>query len=390
MASDIFRAKMNTDIRKLFPITESYAYFDHASMAPMSTKVTGAMNAFLRDVQTSGPLGFYTWMKRIQEIRAAAARLINSSPTQIAFVANTSEGVSAIANGIAWKSGDNVVSCVDEFPANIYPWMNLAKQGVELRLAPSINGKVLTEDILHLINKRTRAVAISSVQYATGQRMDLATIGKYSRKHNVLFFVDAIQGLGALKMDVEAEYIDALTANSHKFLLGPGGCGFLYISEKAMDVVTPSVVGWLSVENPAEAFSPDLKYNLGQPLPLHSGAIRFEAGSQNFAGIFGFGAALDTILEVGTDQVELQVIELTDRLCAGLADRGYDVVSPRNDGEKSAIVCCTHTRHSSAFLREHLIANKVITADRSGRLRIAPHLYNTHDEVDQLLNALPD
>ena len=380
---------MNADIRKIFPITETYAYFDHASMAPMSINVTNAMHGFVCDVQKSGPLNFHSWMKRIQEIRTAAARLINAQPTQIAFVANTSEGVSAIANGLVWQPGDNVVSCTDEFPANIYPWMNLSKRGVELRLAPSTMGKVLTEDILDLINERTRVVALSSVQYATGQRMDLATIGKFCRERNVLFFVDAIQGLGALKMDVEADFIDALTANSHKFLLGPGGCGFLYISDAALKIVEPSVVGWLSVDNPAEAFSPDLSYKLDRPLHLHSGAMRFEAGSQNFAGIFGLGASLDSILDAGPDEIERHIVELTDHLCEGLSTRGYDIVSPRADGEKSAIVCCTHNRHSSAFLREHLISNKVITADRCGRLRIAPHLYNTHEEIDQLLNALP-
>jgi len=381
---------MNNDIRKLFPVTETYAYFDHASMAPMSVKVTDAMHGFVLVVQKSGPLSFPSWMKRVYEIRTAAARLINAQWSQIAFVANTSEGVSAIANGIAWQPGDNIVSCADEFPANIYPWMNLSKHGVALRLAPSNNGKVLTEDILDLINTRTRVVAISSVQYATGQRMDLTTIGKFCRERNVLFFVDAIQGLGALKMDVEADFIDALTANSHKFLLGPGGCGFLYISDAALKIVEPSVIGWLSVENPAEAFSPNLTYHLDRPLHFHSGAMRFEGGSPNFPGIFGLGASLDTILEIGPDEIERHVIELTDHLCEGLSKRGYNVVSPRGDGEKSAIVCCTHNRHSSEFLREHLISNKVITTDRCGRLRIAPHLYNTHEEIDQLLNALPD
>ena len=211
---------MNADIRKLFPITQTFAYFDHASMAPMSVKVTDAMTGFLDEVQTSGPLGFHGWMKRIQEIRASSAKLIGAQPAQMAFVANTSEGISVIANGIKWQAGDNVVSCADEFPANVYPWMNLANRRVEVKLAPSRNHKVETEDILNRIDDQTRVVALSFVQYATGQRMDLATIGRYCRQRGIFFFVDAIQGLGVLHLDVERDFVDALTANSHKFLLG--------------------------------------------------------------------------------------------------------------------------------------------------------------------------
>jgi len=379
---------MNESIRKIFPVTEQSVYLDHASVTPISTKVIDAMNWFLRDLQMNGPVNFPLWLKRVHEVREMSAKLINARANQIAFIPNTSEGVAAIANGLRWKAGDSVVSCTDEFPANIYPWMNLANQGVKLKLAPSHDGRVSTEEIIDLIDDRTRVVALSFVQYATGQRMDLATIGKYCRERGVFFFVDAIQGLGALKLDVESNFVDALSANSHKFLMGPGGVGLMYLSDYAMTVVQPSVVGWLSVENAAEAFSPSLTYHLDQPLHLHSGAARFESGNPNIAGTFGLGAALETILEIGIEQIESHLVGLTDRLCSGLDERGYHVVSPRGENEKSAIVCCTHPQHSSATIREKLLASKIITADRCGRCRIAPHLYNTTEDIDRLLSTL--
>ncbi|HZS47370.1 MAG TPA: aminotransferase class V-fold PLP-dependent enzyme, partial [Blastocatellia bacterium] len=267
--------------------------------------------------------------------------------------------------------------------------MNLAGRGVKLKLAPSHHGRVLTEEILDLIDERTRVVALSFVQYATGQRMDIATIGKYCRERGVLFFVDAIQGLGVLHLDVEANFIDSLTANSHKFLLGPGGVAVFYISEQMMAQIEPSVAGWLSVENAAEAFSPNLTYKLDQPLHWRSSAARYEPGNPNLAGIFGLGAALETILEVGIDQIEAHVLKLTDRLCEGLLQKGYDIVSPRSQKEKSAIVCCTHPDHSSTEIREKLLAGNIVIADRCGRARIAPHLYNTEEEIDRILAMLP-
>jgi selenocysteine lyase/cysteine desulfurase len=380
---------MNESIRKIFPVTERVVYLDHASVTPVSTKVVDAMNWFLSDLQTNGPVNFPFWLKRVHEVRELSAKLINARADQIAFIPNTSEGVAAIANGLRWREGDNVVSCADEFPANIYPWMNLANQGVKLKLAQSHNGRVSTEEILDLIDDRTRVVALSFVQYATGQRMDLATIGKYCREREVFFFVDPIQGLGALKLDVEANFVDALSANSHKFLMGPGGVGLMYLSDYAMSVVQPSIVGWLSVENAAEAFSPNLTYHLDQPLHLHSGAARFESGNPNIAGIFGLGAALETILEIGIEQIEAHLIGLTDRLSNGLRENGYHVFSPRDENEKSAIVCCTHPQHSSESIRNKLLSEKIITADRCGRCRIAPHLYNMTEEIDKLLTTLP-
>ena len=248
-------------------------------------------------------------------------------------------------------------------------------------MARERDGRLETEEILSLINERTRVVSLSFVEFASGFRNDLATIGRYCRERDVLFVVDAIQGLGALRLDVQACCIDALAADAHKFLLGPDGCALLYVSKRAMARVRPTVVGWLSVSNP-EAYS-------DYDQPYATGARRFEPGALNTAGVLGLGAALELFEQVGMERIEAYVIELGNYLIEQLLERGYRVVSSRRAGEQSAIVCCQHEKYSAAELYRQLEARRIITTPRLGRLRISPHFYNTRDELDQLIAALP-
>ncbi|MFN0087688.1 MAG: aminotransferase class V-fold PLP-dependent enzyme, partial [Blastocatellia bacterium] len=197
----------------------------------------------------------------------------------------------------------------------------------------------------------------------------------------VLFVVDGIQGLGALKLDVEACHIDAVSADAHKFLLGPDGIALFYLSRRAMERVKPTLVGWMSVADP-EDFG-----NYEQPYA--PGARRFEPGALNTAGVLGLGAALDLFQQVGIETIERHLIELGDRLCERLTGKGYRVISSRRDGEKSAVICCEHERFPASRLAEHLDRHGIITTPRLGRLRISPHFYNTRDEIDRLIETLP-
>jgi selenocysteine lyase/cysteine desulfurase len=253
--------------------------------------------------------------------------------------------------------------------------------GVEVRMARERDGRIETEEILGLIDERTRVAALSFVEFASGFRNDLATIGRRCRERGVLFVVDAIQGLGALKLDVEACSIDALSADAHKFLLGPDGVALFYVSRRAMERVKPTLVGWLSVADP-EDFS-----NLDQPYAPT--ARRYESGALNTAGVAGLGAAIDLFLQTGVEIIESYLIDLTDYLCERLAERGYRIVSSRRAGEKSAVVCCRHERHTADALYRLLDDKRIITTPRLGRLRISPHFYNTREDLDQLLQALP-
>jgi selenocysteine lyase/cysteine desulfurase len=372
---------MNEQIRQLFPVTKNYIYMNHAAVAPLSTRVMQAMHKQIEEVSAYGALKWFEWMQEVLRIRAQAARLINARPDEIAFARNTSDGLATIANGLDWRAGDNVVTCDCEFPANIYPWMRLEAYGVELRMAHERHGRIETDELLSLVDERTRVVTVSFVQFGSGFRMDLAAIGKFCRERDILFVVDAIQGLGALSLDVKRDCIDALSADGHKFLLGPEGAAILFISERVLERIRPTMVGWLSVKN-------DFDNLLDYRLEYRDGAARFISGSLNVVGIHGLGASIDLLLEVGIDRIEKHLLALTDHLAEGLQARGYYLISSRRPGEASAIVCCTHDRSSAAELCQRLAERRIIVSHRLGRLRIAPHLYNTKEEMDALLETL--
>jgi cysteine desulfurase / selenocysteine lyase len=373
---------MNPDLRELFPVTQNYIYLNHAAVCPISTPVYERMDEYTRDLLANGFVHFDEWGSAIRRVRGAAAQLINARPDEISFAPSTSAGLAMIANGLTWKAGDNIVTAECEFPANLVPWMRIRREyGAEVRMAQERAGRLELEEILSLIDERTRVVSLSFVEFGSGFRNDLAAIGRVCRERGVLFVVDAIQGLGALRLDVEACSIDALSADGHKFLLGPDGAAIFYVSRHARELIKPTVVGWMSVHNPDDFLNRDQAY-------ADSGR-RYEAGALNTAGIMGLGAAIDLLLEVGPETIEGYLLSLGDALCGRLAEKGYEVVSSRREGEKSAIICCRHPKHSAHELYELLNRARIITTPRLGRLRISPHFYNTLEEIDQLVETLP-
>jgi selenocysteine lyase/cysteine desulfurase len=374
---------MNQAIRSLFPVTEKYIYMNHAAMSPLSTRVRDAMFGLVEDVTLNGFANYEHWCRTYERTRQSAARLVNAQPHEIAFMRNTSDALSAIANGIEWRAGDNVVTCNVEFPSNVYPWMlQCERHGVKMKLAEERDGRVDAAELLSMVDDRTRVVTISWVQFASGFRSDLARIGKFCRERDVIFVVDAIQGLGGLKLDVERDLVDAFAADAHKYLLGPEGTAVMYVSDRVIDRIRPTVVGWTSVKN--------YEQYLDYKLDYREGAGRFECGTLNTAGVYGLGAALDLFLEVGPETIEKYLVGLGDYLGERLTSKGYDVISPRRAGEKSAIVTCHHQRHAPGELYRLLKSKNIFTAPRMNRLRISPHFYNTREEVDVLVDALPD
>jgi len=373
---------MTPEIRILFPVTRNCVYLNHAAVCPLSIPVYERMQQHTRDLLEHGAVHFRDWFAAVRHTREVAASFIHANPDEIAFAPNTSSGLAMIANGLDWRVGDNLVTAECEFPANLVPWMRIRREhGVEVRMAREHDGRLETEEILNLIDERTRVVTLSFVEFASGFRNDLATIGRYCRERDVLFVVDAIQGLGALALDVEACCIDAISADAHKFLLGPDGVALLYVSQRAMERVRPTVVGWLSVSDPEDFKNHDQPY-----APT---AKRFESGALNTAGVVGLGAAIELFQRVGTETIERHLLELGDHLCEGLNDKGYRVISSRRAGEKSAVICCQHDRYSAERLYHHLDQHRIITTPRLGRLRISPHFYNTHEEIDRLVATLP-
>jgi len=374
---------MNTEIRALFPVTKKYIYMNHAAVAPLSSRARDAMRSIIDDITENGTANYRGWLDTYERVRASAAKLVNARPHEIAFMKNTSEAISTVANGLDWEPGDNVVSCNVEFPANVYPWLRLKhERGVVMKLAQERGGRIDTEELLSLIDERTRVVALSWVQFSSGYRSDIARIGRACRERGVLFMLDAIQGLGALQLDVERDCVDAFAADGHKYLLGPEGAALLYLSGRIVERIRPTVVGWTSVNNHEDYLDYRLDYR--------EGAQRFECGTLNTIGIFGLGAEIDLFLEIGPERIERYLLELGDDLAGRLTSKGYSVISSRKPGESSAIVTCTHARHSAASLFHRLRERNIIAAHRVGRLRISPHLYNTREDIDALIEALPE
>src|SRR5579862_2224562 len=212
-------------LRTEFPITRRWAFFDHAAVAPLSARAQQAMHDWAADLTENGDVYHGRWMKRVEEVRGLFGRLLHCDPLDVAFVKNTSEGVGIVAEGYPWQAGDNVVTVVDEYPANVYPWMNLANRGVELRRVPTREGRILLDDLRKAIDAHTRILTLSWVEFASGFRNDLDAISAICRERGVLFFLDAIQGLGVFPLDLQQTPVDFLAADGHKWLLGTEGAG---------------------------------------------------------------------------------------------------------------------------------------------------------------------
>lgn len=374
---------MNPQLRELFPITQSFNYLNHAAVSPPPTPTIAAVESQLRDVNANGSLHYREWVATKERARHLVATMFGARPEQLAFLRNTSDGLSSVANGLRWQSGDNLVTFSKEFPSNVYPWRRLRDtQGVEIRVCEERDGRIDLNELISLIDERTRVVAISHVQYASGFRADLERIGQAVRRHDALLVVDIIQSLGVVPIDVESELIDVAAAAGHKWLLTPEGIGLLYLSDRARERIEPTLVGWVSVINPEDYNNFEQEWN--------KGALAWESGTAPSALFYGLESSLRLLTETGVTRIEKYLEELTNHLCARLAKSDYEVVSSRAPGEKSQIVCIRHKEGLSPMaLYAHLKERHIVTAPRGDRLRISPHLYNTAEEIDALIDCLP-
>lgn len=374
---------MTPELRALFPITDRLIYFNHAAVSPPPTTAIRAVEAQLKDVHENGSTNFRSWLAVKEQARTLLAQLLGARPVQVAFMRNTSDGLSTVANGLSWRAGDNIVTFSREFPSNIYPWLRLRDAfGVEVRMCEERDGRIDFAEFSSLIDHNTRIVSISHVQYASGFRMDLERLGRIARQHDALFVVDVIQALGVVPTDVESELIDVAAGAGHKWLLAPEGVGYLYLSDRARERIQPTLVGWVSVPNPDEHLNFEQDWNRG--------ALAWETGTGPAALLHGFEASLELLTRFGVQNICKYLEELTDDLCERLKGKRYEVVSSRAFGEKSHIVCIRHLDGLSAMALYHRLQTRnIVTAPRGDRLRIAPHFYNTAAEVEEFARALP-
>jgi selenocysteine lyase/cysteine desulfurase len=368
--------------RSLFPVTRELVYFNHAGVAPISCRVEEAIQRYLAEATRAGAYHYdRSYDREVERVRGRAALLLNARAEEIAFVKNTTEGLGIVAAGLDWKRGDVIVTCDLEYPSNVYPWWSLRDRGVETVMLQGQEGRLPPESLeAALRNPRVRMLALSSVEFGSGARNDLQTLGQLCRERGILFCVDAIQSLGCLPVDVGACEIDFLAADGHKWLLSVEGCGIFYCSKRVQNLVTPRVIGWRSVSD-----NRDFDH---YHMELQASAGRFEEGTPNTPGIFGLGAAIDLLLELDVTEIAERVLSLTDRLVEGLLERGAELRSPRGPGESSGIVSFTLPEYSAQQTVKRLRAQQVFVTERRGGVRASPHFYNNEDEVDQLLAGL--
>ncbi len=374
---------MNEALRSLFPVTERAIYLNHAAVSAPPVPTINAVKSQLADVSKNGSVNFRNWIAVKENARVLVAGMLGALPEQVAFTRNTSDGLSTVANGVSWRPGDNLVTFRGEFPSNIYPWLRVRDAfGVEVRMCRERDGRIDLDELISLIDHRTRIVAISQIQFASGFRADLERLGRAARSHDALLVVDVIQALGVVPIDVQSEFVDVAAAACHKWLLTPEGVGLLYLSARARERIQPTLVGWTSVPNAEDYGNFEQGWN--------KGTLAWETGTNPIALIHGLEASLRLLNEVGIQRIQDHLEMLTDYLCERLRGTAYEIDSSRHSGEKSQIVCIRHRAGlSSMELYAHLKKRNIITAPRGDRLRISPHFYNTVEEMDELVKALP-
>ncbi len=368
------------EFRRRMPVARKWAYLDHAAVAPITGPAQHAIEEWVQESAEEGAVPWPQWDMGVEECRAVAARLIGAAREEVALVKNTTEGVNLVAEGFPWREGDNVVTLADEFPTNQYPWMHLQSRGVQTRRVPTDGGRADLDRVAAACDDRTRIVSVSWVSYSSGWRNDLDQAAEIAHRRGALLFVDAIQGLGVFPLDVQKTPLDFLSADGHKWLLGPEGAGVFYLRREHLDLLRPTCVGWNSVVHAKDFHHIELDFKRS--------ASRYEGGSQNVVGMLALGASLRTLVELGTEHVAERVIEISQAACEALVGLGAVVHSDRRPEHASGIVAFALPGRDPEETKRRCVDRGVVLSCRSGRLRISPHAYNDGSDVERLIDAL--
>ncbi len=362
-----------------FPVRRNLIYLNHAAICPLPARVARAISEHTAEASNFGGLHWKRWYRRYDETRERAARLLGGAPaSSIAFLPSTSHALNLVAQGLRWRTGDSVVGDEMEFPANVYPWMNLADRGVEYRIAPCRDGRLRFEDLADQIDATTRVVAVSWVAFHNGFVFPLKEIGRLCAERNTLFVVDAIQGLGTMPIDVAGLQIDVLAADAHKFLYGPEAAAIFYFSEKAKRRLGTPWAGWWNVPSAGSY----LEYRLQFP----EGGRRFEPGSLPTAQIFGLAAALELLEEIGLESARDRIASLIAPLRRGLEELGWAIRTP--EGSVSAILSAVPPSGDARACARRLEEQGIVVSPREGAIRFSPHAGNDESEIARALEAI--
>ena len=371
--------------RELFPICREQIFFAHGGVTALPRYVADAICDYTR-ASSENHQEFGDVLRDVKNARRVCAEFIGAQADEIALLGPTSLGLSLFANGLDWQPGDEVLCYHGDYPANVYPWLELARRGVTVRyLEPAEPGAITPALVERALTPKTKLVALASAHFFTGYRIDVDAIGALLHSRGVLFSLDAIQTLGAFPLDVEKAHVDFLSADAHKWMLGPIAIGIVYVKRAHFERLRPTLLGAWNVQSPNFIAQDAIEF-----VPT---AQRYEPGVLNIAGVLGMKAALEQFLVHGIEAVAARLLELKAHLVRQLDPLGFTVLGPREGAAASSITTFRHATISSTALFAALEKARVIASlrhDREGRdyLRFSPHFYNTEAELDHAVAAL--
>jgi selenocysteine lyase/cysteine desulfurase len=366
-----------------FPICARKIYLAHAADAPLPRRVAEAMHAQVENASVNEKL-FDEALAFIAQTRDVIARFLGARSDEVSLTGPTSTGLSAIANGLDWRAGDEVVCYFDEYPANVYPWLALQRRGVRVVFVETPRtGEITPEIVERALSERTKLVALASANYCSGYRIEVDAIGALCHEHGALFCVDGIQTLGAFPIPLE--HVDFLSAGAQKWMLGPSGAGILYVKNSRRDLLWPAAIGGWNVQSPNFIAQSEIEFA--------AGGQKFEPGGYNYVPLAGMAAAITLLSEAGIATVSARILQLTSALRGAIAGDGFEFLSPDPQNVRSGILTFRHSTVATEQLVETLAANDAVASlrrDRAGRawLRVSPHFYNTRAEIERVAELL--
>lgn len=367
-----------TNIPHEFSLAADTCHLNHAGIAPWPTRTVTAVTEFAIENSTHGSLRYPTWLATEQRLRARLARLVGGDPADIGLAKSTSEALSIIAYGLPWAPGDNIVGIAQEFPSNRIVWESLASRGVALRQLDLDASSSPEQDLIALCDRATRLVAVSSVQYARGLRLDLEQLGAACRARGIHLCIDAIQSLGALPFDLRRINAQFVVADGHKWMLGPEGVALLYVAPPLRDQLQLHQFGWHMVAERGD-------FDRRDWTPA-ADATRFECGSPNMLGVYALEASLSLLEEVGSATIAERIAERVARLIELVDSHGFELLSPRAPGRRAGIVTFRVPGTPSPPLYRALMDQRVICAQRGGGIRFSPHFHTTEETIERAMS----
>lgn len=367
-----------------FPVTRDKIFLAHGGDCPLPRRVAESIRQYATEACT-GDQEKFVYPAILSNGRKLAGQVLSCQPEEVAFVGPTSLALSFIASGLKFNRGDNILIYFEDYPANVYPWMALADQGVEVRLMNTRGlGLIRPKDVIGQVDERTRLVALASCHFVSGYRLDVQGIGSFLQQRGILFSLDAIQTAGAFPMDLQQ--VDFLAADAHKWLLGPCGAGLMYVRQAMQEKLNPPVYGWHNVRCP--------DFIAQEQIVKRSGAARYEAGTHNLLGLVGLVSAMELLLEIGVENIARELMRKRAWIVPALQAKGYTVLHADAPPENcSGITSFYHSTKNLVAIHQKLLEANIITSLRADRLgqkyiRLSPHFYNTDAELNRVLQLL--